>query len=508
MSTMSRGAKLALGVSALPLMAGSAWAAASGAVSTANITFATQAVSAASGAITLPASGGNSDAIVYTTGTLTGAAASTGSFTLVFTLPSGVTTASATATVANVAGTPCTTGTITGAVASNTITFTVTTTNTGAATNSCSVTLGALSLTGATALSTATTSSATAGFTIAAQVTTVTNSTVPADATAAKAALASSASALSFTGITTPTVGTASDQIDTSGNLLAGVKSFGKAFTSGTANEQLVAASAAGGSGAFTTVLSTTALNAAATGPFLATGTTGTIALTGNLSGVASMFLDTSSATATCATTSSSESSVSSAISGTISGSTATFLNVGAGPQTLCVYAGGTSLLGTNPNGIQIGATFGGASASGANGSSTPTGIYNTSYSQGTPYFVTYAGNLSGYPSFVRVVNNTTTSVQVYAEVQTDNGSLGTGAVTSSLPAQTNTLVADSSILTSAGVSPDATGRASFILWSVPTNGNIENAGTVSFGPGAVGISHLLVNPNGTVVQLGGNNSP
>ena len=507
MSAKCRNAKLALVVSALSLTAGTAWAGTPSSLTSSNIIFATQAVSASGGAITLPATGANPASLSYTTGALTGSASSTGSFTLVFTLPNGVSTASAVATVTTAGGgAACVTGNVTGMVSSNTIAFTVNTTNTGTAGNTCTVTLGTLSLTGATALSTATTSttngSTATGFTISARVTSVSNSTVPADSNASQTALASSANALSITSIYAPAPAASLDLIDTSGDTLNGVKSFGKGFTSGTTEQNLVAATGAGGSGAFVTSLSTSALNAAATGPFLATGTTGTIALTGNLSGVASMFLDTSSATAPCASRSSAESSLATAIAGVMSGSTATFSNVPAGPNTLCVYASGTSLVGTNPNGVQIAASFGSASANGST-AAAPTGIYATKYSSGTPYFVTYGGNLSGYPSFTRVVNNTTMPIRVYAEVQTDNGSLGTGEVATGLSAQTNALVADSTILTNAGVSPDSTGRASFIIWVVPANANIENAGATTFGPGAVGVSHLLVNPDGTVVPLG-----
>jgi hypothetical protein len=99
-----------------------------------------------------------------------------------------------------------------------------------------------------------------------------------------------------------------------------------------------------------------------------------------------------------------------------------------------------------------------------------------------------YTGNFATYPMFIRVVNTTASPVQVSALVQTDSGSTGTALVESALAAHSNDLIPAATILANAGVVLPASGRAS-LTFTAPTG---------------VAFEQLLVNPNGTIVELGG----
>jgi hypothetical protein len=498
MFTLRKSTALGLGALALSVVAlsGQAWAAASTLTSAGAVTFATQAVAGASGTVTIPAV----TAVKYTTATSSATSVASGSITIVFTLPTGVTPSGAvTGAVTDGGGVNCTpNAALAGVVSGSTITFTVPTLAAGTA-NTCSVQLNAFTINGATALQTATTSTATAGFLVTGQLTATSGgATFVVDAAALKTALASSTNGLLVT-----SVAGAAQTIDTGPTAQnGGVAAPGKVFGAGGV-DSLAESVATPGLG---TVLSNTCAACVAANGTTAfsfgTGVLASVVITGNMSGIASMWLDP--AGAACQTTSAKESAVSGIIGGTLTTGSATFSSVplSAVAANICEYATGANVIGANASGVNAATTISGTTVAGA------VALAATTYSTGTPYYVTYGGNNSSYPSYLRIVNNSGLAIQVYADVQSDNGSVGSAVVETSLAPFTNDLVADSTIMTNAGVTATSQGRASFILFSAPANGVAENGAAAGFGAGAVGISHLMVNPNGTVVQMGGNSSP
>ena len=122
-------------------------------------------------------------------------------------------------------------------------------------------------------------------------------------------------------------------------------------------------------------------------------------------------------------------------------------------------------------------------------GTTTATAMLITEIYNGVVFQVVYTGNFTVYPCFVRVVNNTAGSIEVFAVVQGDSGSTGTATVETALPANNNDIVAATTILTNAGVTLPATGRASIIL--LAPNGTAFSQ--MMQQPGGTHRQHLLI---------------
>ena len=493
------GLAIAVGALIAPVLASA------GTMSSSPVPYATEAViaSAGGGTLSVPAT----SSIQLQTGNTTTASGAGGSVVVVFTLPTGVAaTGTVFGTVGDGGGGNCPggarlTGSLGGTPSGNQIIFTLPTLANGAAQSNCTVTLNTFTITGATALQAVTP----AGFVVSGQVISQSNATIPVDTSPATTALASSVDGLTLTPFAAPGF------VDTGVNAsLNGVRAPGKVFgTNG--NDSLVFAAgtlevdAAGDDPG--------AVAADGVSPFtFGTGadaqTSATVTLAGQLSGIGSIYFDP--AGGACAPTAAAEAGSSGVKTATLSGSVATFTGVtfSSTPGTVCEYANGTSLIGVNPSGMIVAGTVPATSTTAAANVTSPATLGITAYSDGSPRFVTYGGNISSYPTFTRIVNNSSLPLQVYAYVQTDSGSLGSAVVESGLAPFTNDLVPDSTILSNAGVSPSPTGRASFIFFMAPNNNAVENAGQTTFGAGAGNISHLMVNPGGVVVQLGGNETP
>lgn len=126
------------------------------------------------------------------------------------------------------------------------------------------------------------------------------------------------------------------------------------------------------------------------------------------------------------------------------------------------------------------------------------------------PINASWAGNPFLDP-YIRIVNNTAEPIQVFADVQADNGSLGTAVVESNLPGNTNDYVPIGNIAAAAGVTPDAAGHVSVVLAipfpaaaNPPEGGSSSN--TVSSGTGASGscIPNTSANANGSFTASNG----
>jgi hypothetical protein len=341
-----------------------------------------------------------------------------------------------------------------------------------------------------------------------AQMTATTGNAFVVDAAPLKTALASSANGLTTAGTTvTGPVTNVDTNVGPGGATQNGQAAPGKVFCTVCAppvTDQLLDQLG-------TVLINSNGGTFAANGttPFsFGTGTTATLTLTGNYSGITSIFFDPTGGGGACQTTAAKEAAVSGVNTGTISGSTATFSGIifSATPGLVCEYAGGTSLIGVNPSGVSATVTVPASTGIAATTVTFTTPIGPSVYVPGTPYFVSYTGNFSSYPTFLRIVNNAAAPVMVYADVQGDLGVAGGAIVESGLPPFDNDLVSVATIISNAGLSL-GNNRASLIVFASPAAA-VANAGAAAFGPGSVVISHLMVNPDGTIVQLGGNNNP
>jgi len=437
------------------------------------ITYATQAVVSASTRLTA------SQAIVAESGVI--ASAPSTNSTLTFTLPGGAnfaTTPSTTCTVIPSANGSCSITSSSNPVGMNAYAVTINYAITGSSTITFQLTPG-WSFTNASALSSPQTpplnislSTADTNFAPISPV------TVP---------FAGSASALLFTSQAPTTPGFGTLVID------VGAGGLGKQFIQ------------AGGADTTRADLGGLILGTVA-GPVAADGITqfsfgsATINLAGNFSGIATAYLGPFTApasTTTCAATAPSGSSP-----GTIGVASIGFANV-AVPATnntaeVCLFAGGTSLIAPNSVAPVLTAVTGTAPAQSAAAQNLDAYNYNGSVQQ-----ILYSGSFPNYRMYIRVVNDSGAPATVVAAVQTEAGSTGS-TVFAIVPANTNVLVPTSTIIASSGVSLDATGRVSLLFL---TRGAICNDNNL--GPSCpVSVSQLLLNPNGTVVQLGSGAAP
>lgn len=494
-------------------------------------TYATQAVSASGGAITVPASAD----IAVTLASLTTTAVV--NFTLTFTLPSGVLFGSNPAlTISPVAcaGSASLTG---GGTGGQTASFTVTVPVIASATT-CTYTLGTFNVTGATSLETATTSTSGTvntkavsgtGFTISEAIPVgefVGHSNLNAGVAQGPVAtgIASSASALtawlhpgSWFGVDTSAHAMLNGQSDP-GKVWFGPANDDDSGCGATAWQAATYCSL-GSFGYIETQNPSLVTDSSGVNTFtFGSGASGTLTLTGDFAGVSAIYLDGATTPRNCASSASGEAkeTTPAPIAGTISGNTANFtLGIAATPTTvsisnICEYTGGATFLGTNPSGLagSLTVTAGSGATAGASGSYIVYGATaRNDYAPGTPYYLTYSVSSGGYQSFLRVVNNSARPIDVFANVQADNGSVGAAWVENGLAPFTNALVPVSTIISNAGVTTTS-GRASMILFTSPSNDDIENAGETGMGKGAVGISQWMLNPDGTVVQAGSDNSP
>jgi hypothetical protein len=477
MSKYSRLTGGAAAVAGLALMTGSAFAQTF--VTGTITTYATQAVTTASGAITVPVAG-----MVFTT-PLTTAVSTAGSFLITFTLPTGATFSITPSVTIN--GPLCTAAPNTvvtpsggGNGAANAV-FTIPIIAAAAIGSSCTVGVNAYTLAGATQLQSKTTSTSAAagGFAMTEQVSASTG-TAPTfnQVTALSSGIASSASALTVT---------SANVIPATINVLS--PSNGTKITQGAPISTTNVAFADLGS--LQTTLAVAA-NATATGQFTFSGSAANVTITGNLTGANNAYI-APAGTVTCATTFAGKPGGS--FTGTIAGNSITFtnaagtgLNVAANAgilvsQEVCIYYTGTTIIGQNPAAAPfvtsetVDTTTVGLSAA------TPlaTETYN-----GVVFAVAYTGNFTVYPTFVRVVNGTAASIQVFAVVQGDSGSLGTTTVETGLAANNNDIVPVTTILTNSGVTLPASGRASITLLA-PT-------GTI--------FSHMMQQPGGLIDNI------
>lgn len=426
----------------LAVISSHAWALGSTADSSVS-TYATQAITSTS-TVTLPGSI-----------TLTSTPSTTGTATVTFTLPTGW-------TFASTPGISCTGGFVCVSLASggsgaNTVVENVTTTATTAGT----VVIGS----GATVTNTNLATAQTANIATSCNVATVCTAV-------AAAPIAVSTSALTYA--TTAGLTAGETQVIDVGSVGLGKQykptGSGTAPCAGTNGTDQVCADL--GEVTLTSVSTTTANGTSA---FTFGATSGTITLIGNWSGV-SAFLTTPTAAATtaCKATAALAAAQANSIQGTITGSSLTFANVNGGTavtnpfttlgntvdQEICLYATGSSILGAN-----VGSAITSSISAGPTVSVSDAALLLASIGyNGTVQQILYTGTFKGgYTAFLRFVNNSATPLTVIGVVQTEAGAVGsTQAAT--VGANSNSVVAVSTIITASGVTLDSTGRASLLL--------------------------------------------
>jgi hypothetical protein len=191
-----------------------------------------------------------------------------------------------------------------------------------------------------------------------------------------------------------------------------------------------------------------------------------------------------------------------------VTGATITFTGI-AVPSTLSAV---------NPNIGELCLTASGTGVIGANGTAPPyaikTAIVTTTQQSpavfglltytynGSVQQVLYTGTFPPYTGFIRITNNTSSAATVVVSVQVETGA--TGSTTTPVPANNNVLVPASTLITASGVALDPTGRASMVFLT-PGTACLNNAGGLTC---PVSVSQLLVNPDGTVTQLGSGAAP
>jgi hypothetical protein len=465
-----------------------------GTLSSSPQSYATQAVTAASGAITLAAN------VSYAV-----TPAATGTFLITFTLPTGVTFASTPSAAGD--GTNCASAVpVTSGGTGSSVTFQATVQKAGA----CTVTVNSFLVAGATALQSTTTVLGTnlnsAGFNISEQVSGASSGLVGLnEAKSTPIALAASGSELAFfsaTSVTqdpTPVIDVSSPSLGTKFQVAAVDKTWVDigALTYGTNGN----------------------LNATATGPYNFPGSSASITLTGNFNGIGSAYLNPPGGVG-CATSASTEAGLSNVITGTITGSSVTFANVTGAPnnnpftsgnnpsvqtQEVCLYATGSNLIGSNPLGFGAAGTI---SPTTNQADSLPKSALDSYNYNGVVQQFLYAVAGGSYPGYLRIVNGSGNTIQVFASVQADGGSLGTTTVETGLAANNNDLVPVSTIATNAGVTLGAHPRTTLTVFAP---GNPCSSGTSSLpglGSCNVGFSLLEMNPSGDVVMMGSGTAP
>lgn len=466
-------------------------------------TYSTQAVSAANGVLTV------NGQPTYTAPT----GAASGTFLLTFTLPSGVLFSSNPTTTP---GGTCTGGGVptSGGNGSNSAQFTMGTTGTG----TCTVVLNAFTITGATALANNTNCSgpnntSSAGFNISEQVSGSNGGAPPNEAKATPQCLASSGSELVFQSV-------AGQQSATPLKIDVTSPSLGTKFLPNAGSDQVLADLGALSYG------TNGNLNATATAPYNFPGSTATIALTGNFAGISSAYLDSGKigSTQACQSTASSEASQPGVVAGTISGNTITFSGVNGGGaanpfvstnnpsmvnQEICLYASGSTLIGSNPGGFGASASI--SPTTGQQDSSSQSALASYNYNGVVQQFL-YATAGGSYPGYLRIVNGSGNTIKVFASVQTDGGSLGSTTVESGLAANNNDLVPVSTIAANAGVTLGAHPRTTLTVFAPGNPCSSGVLGGTSSLPGLgscnVGFSMLEMNPSGDVVMMGSGTAP
>jgi hypothetical protein len=468
---------------AMAAVAPAAWAAADAVgvttamSSTAIPIYATEAVTKAAGVVT------DNVAVVFTdTGFISNEAIT---FNLALTLPTGVTFTNSVAPTATPSG--AFTAAVQNGSASNVVNFLVTAPSTGGVAATGKVTFSGFNLTGATALQSKVTASATGlatGFSITGSI----------SGSAFPAAIANAALSTPSTGLANSTSALALASVAPVGALTAlaidiGTSGLGQKFIQGGGTPSATTDSLLADVGASAITLNGTVAADGAT-PFAFAGASATVVLSGNFTNIVNAYLAPAGTTA-CATT-----APSTAVTGTVTSSTITFAGVtmptsgNTVTSELCITANGTGVIGSNPTGLGLSASIGGSTSTIAAGAGT--NALDTYTFNGIAQSMLYSGNFGlAYPAFIRVVNGTGASGTVLALVQTETGGTGVGTV-ATVAANNNTLVSVGNVITNSGVTLDSTGRASLTI----------------LAPKGFQASQLLVNPGGIVVELGTGTSP
>lgn len=206
---------------------------------------------------------------------------------------------------------------------------------------------------------------------------------------------------------------------------------------------------------------------------------TASVTINGNFIGIAKAYA--SPTIANCAAT-----VPGGAITGTVTGSSLTFSGVKINtPVQICMIPDGSTLLQAS-NTPYVFTYSAGTSTDFFGGLSQTTAGNFYSYNGSVLAEVVYTGSISSYPFYIRFDNDTADNVTVVASVRSDGGSMGDTPLT--ISANTNVLMAASTILQNAGVTLDSTGRANIVFVTVPSS--------------KVSIEQLLVNPDSTVTQI------
>lgn len=186
---------------------------------------------------------------------------------------------------------------------------------------------------------------------------------------------------------------------------------------------------------------------------------------------------------------------------GTVSGNSLTVPGVPINTEFfVCATADGKTLLTQSPHGFTSIIVAPGSSSDFLAG-----GPVNNEFPGLTTYFgggdfasFTYESTNPAYPSYIRIVNNSSVAEPVIALVQGDGGSVGQTTVEAGLPANTNAVVPVSTIVANAGVTASSQ-RVSITLFAPQTNGascvnNISSLCSVMF-------STLQLSPDDTLTQ-------
>ncbi len=121
---------------------------------------------------------------------------------------------------------------------------------------------------------------------------------------------------------------------------------------------------------------------------------------------------------------------------------------------------------------------------------------------------ILYGSNNTSYPSYFRFVNTGATPVPIYAFVQGDGGSTGTATVENPLGANQSDLVPASTLISSSGITTGPFGRFAVTFFAPTAPNCVPGGNTAGLAPCVVGISQLMANPDGTVVQMGSGSAP
>jgi hypothetical protein len=219
-------------------------------------------------------------------------------------------------------------------------------------------------------------------------------------------------------------------------------------------------------------------VNAENTDTFKFTSSTANATIIGNFAGVKSAYLAPDNAS--CAST-----APGTATTGTVTNSSIIFAGItpAATARSVCLGATGTAILQPTVSGLPTSAiqdTF----------TTTPTNPSNLGaidYNGNVAYIDYVVGATGGYSNYLRVVNNDSVSSDVRVVVQSDSGTINSGLLGTLAP-NTSQLYSVDQINTATGSKlQTANDRASLTVLTPTKSTNVSN---------------LLVNPNGTLVNI------